>query len=312
LKKVLEGVLTDDTYFGCVWTCDEKDDPWDETTWQKANPNWGVSVNPDSIRQEAARAKQIASAQPAFLTKHLDVWCQTDRAWMDMRRFIQCSDSTLKESDFSSQLCVLGLDIARKLDLMALVKLFWKQIDGKRHYYCFGTYWTPERSLENSDNASYKGWHINGHLRTCQGETNDLMLVEDDIRAACKQHSVIEVAHDPYGALEMVNKLQREGIRMFQVDQNVKNLSDPMKELEAAVYDGRFHYNGDPILTWAMSNVVCHPDKNDNLFPSKDGGPSSTKKIDPVSALLNALNRVIALHATGALKPRRTEMLVFA
>jgi phage terminase large subunit-like protein len=311
LQRVLEGVLKDETYFGCIWSADPDDDPWLEATWRKANPNWGISVNPESIRNEAERAKQIASAQPAFFTKHLDIWCQSDRAWMDMHRFMKCADRNLSESAFAGQPCVLGLDIARKLDLLASVKLFWKQLDGKRHYYAFGKYWTPQASVEKSDNASYKGWVINGHLQTCEGETNDLMLVEDEIRAACKQFAVVEVAHDPYGALELVNNLMKERIPMFQVDQNVKNLSEPMKELEAAVYDGRFHYNGDPILTWAMSNVVCHLDKNDNLFPNKEGGPNSPKKIDPVSALLNGLNRCIALHATGALKPRRTELLVF-
>jgi phage terminase large subunit-like protein len=67
-----------------------------------------------------------------------------------------------------------------------------------------------------------------------------------------------------------------------------------MNELEAAVYDGRFHYNGDPVLEWAFSNVVAHRDRNDNLFPTKE---SAEKKIDPVSALLNAMNRAMATAA---------------
>jgi phage terminase large subunit-like protein len=311
LEKILTGVLQDETYFGCIWSADQGDDPYAEATWQKANPNWGISVNPDSIRHEAERVRKIASAQPAFLTKHLDIWCQSDQAWMDMRKFVQCADRQLRESDFNGQLCIIGLDIARKLDLMALSKLFWKELNGKRHYYCFTTCWTPELSVENSNNASYRGWVIDGYLRTCEGETNDLTLVENEIRDLCKRYSVVEVAHDPYGALELVNKLMKERIPMFQVDQNTRNLSEPMKELEAATYDGRFHYDGNPILTWAMGNVVCHEDKNGNLFPNKAGGPSSGKKIDPISALLNATNRCITLHATGALKPRRTELLVF-
>jgi hypothetical protein len=66
--------------------------------------------------------------------------------------------------------------------------------------------------------------------------------------------------------------------------------------LEAAVYDGRFHFNGDPILSWAISNVVCHRDKNDNLFPNKE---RYENKIDPVTALLTALNRVMATAGNG-------------
>jgi phage terminase large subunit-like protein len=78
LTKVLSGVLHDETYFGCIWATDEGDDPWDETSWRKANPNWGVSVNPTTFADHAQRAKQSPPAQAAFLTKHLGVWLQTD------------------------------------------------------------------------------------------------------------------------------------------------------------------------------------------------------------------------------------------
>jgi phage terminase large subunit-like protein len=87
-----------------------------------------------------------------------------------------------------------------------------------------------------------------------------------------------------------------EGIEMVEVPQLPKYLSEPMKELEAAIYDGRFHFDGDPILIWAMSNVVCHLDKNDNLFPTKE---TYEKKIDPVTALLTALNRVMVTDDSG-------------
>ena len=82
---------------------------------------------------------------------------------------------------------------------------------------------------------------------------------------------------------------------MVEVPQLPRYLSEPMKELEGAVYDGRFHYNGDGVMTWAASNVVCHPDKNDNLFPNKE---KYDNKIDPITALLTALHRVMMLHAS--------------
>ena len=65
--------------------------------------------------------------------------------------------------------------------------------------------------------------------------------------------------------------------------------SDPMKELQAAVYAGRLHHNGDPVLAWAMSNVKVREGNNETLFPRK--GPNDKLKIDPVSALLTGFNR---------------------
>ncbi|MBZ4260991.1 hypothetical protein LAN14_20735, partial [Mycobacterium tuberculosis] len=33
-------------------------------------------------------------------------------------------------------------------------------------------------------------------------------------------------------------------------------MSPAMKELEAALAGGRFHHDGNPILTWCISNVI--------------------------------------------------------
>ncbi len=296
IRNILEGVCDDERIFGIIYTIDDDDDWALESSWIKANPNWGVSVFPDAIAAEAHQALQLASKQPAFKTKHLDIWVNADHAWMDMQRWSKCADPTLDQADFSGQRCILGLDLASKLDLLAKIKLFWRDDaeDGKRHYTVFGDYWTPEARLEQTQNSQYKGWAIDSKLHTCPGETNDYDVVEDAIRADCRSFEVLEVAHDPYQAQQFVNHLQPEGITMAEVPQTAKLLSEPMKELEAAVYDGRFHFDGDPILTWAISNVVCHIDKNDNLFPNKE---TYEKKIDPVTALLTAMRRVMDVDA---------------
>ena len=38
---------------------------------------------------------------------------------------------------------------------------------------------------------------------------------------------------------------------------------------EALVRSGRLHHDGDPVLAWMVSNVVCHRDKKDNIYPNK-------------------------------------------
>ena len=77
---------------------------------------------------------------------------------------------------------------------------------------------------------------------------------------------------------------------MVEVGATVKNFSEPMKEMEALVLDGRFHFNGDPILSWMVSNVVFHMDNKDNIYPRKE---NPENKIDGVIGLLMALNREI-------------------
>ncbi len=296
ITKILSGTCEDDRVFGIIFSIDDSDDWATLDSVKKANPNWGVSVFPDALTSGLHQALQIASKQPSFQTKHECIWVNADHAWMDMQRLAKCADPKLDVEEFAGERCVLGLDIASKLDLLAKIKLFWRDLPTgeeeiiKRHYYCFGDYWTPQARIEQTANSQYQGWAIEGKLHTCAGETNDHSIVEDSIRADCRKFDVLEVAHDQWHADQIVGHLQPEGITCVEVPQIPKQLSAPMVEIEAAIYDGRFHFDGDPVLMWAFSNVVCHIDKNDNFFPNKEG---FEKKIDPVTALLTALRRVM-------------------
>jgi phage terminase large subunit-like protein len=302
LSKVLERVIEDETWFGVIYTIDEGDDWQTEESARKANPNFGVSVFADDLAQKVKKAQNIASAQPAYLTKHLNVWCNADSAWMNMHRWNACADFSLSEDDFETVPAIIGLDLASKLDLLSGIRLHWQDIlneatgQTRRHYFCFHQSWLPQEAIETSTNSAlYNGWVIEDYLTAVPGVTNDFDLVEDWIRENAQRFQIQEVAHDQYNATSIVNHLQPEGITMVEVPQKTIFLSPAMKELEAAVADGRFHFNGDPLLTWAISNVVAHPDKNDNLFPNKQ---NKENKIDPATALLIAMNR--AMSADGS------------
>jgi phage terminase large subunit-like protein len=301
--KVLTGALEDDTFFAFIAALDDGDAWQDEKNWYKANPNLGVSVKLDDLQRKAKRAAEEPTALSNFQRKHLNLWVSADHAWMNMDKWRKCADPSLKLADFAAQDCVLGVDLAAKLDLLAKMRVFSRLLGNpitKRdewHYYVFGNYWTPRETLNKSKLAHYRLWADKDILSICEGATNDYNAVEDAIREDARTYQVLEVAHDPYQAVELVNHLQQDGIEMTEVPQLPKYLSEPMKELEAAVYDGRFHFDGDPLLTWSVSNVVCHLDKNDNYFPNKE---RYENKIDPITALLTALHRVMMRHAQTA------------
>jgi phage terminase large subunit-like protein len=61
-----------------------------------------------------------------------------------------------------------------------------------------------------------------------------------------------------------------------------------MKWLEALVLAGRLVHDGDPVLGWMVSKVVCHVDAKDNIYPRKE---RPENKIDGVVALIMAINR---------------------
>ena len=43
-----------------------------------------------------------------------------------------------------------------------------------------------------------------------------------------------------------------------------------MKEFEALVLSGRFHFDGNPVLTWMVSNTICRISLRENWYPIPD------------------------------------------
>lgn len=288
--KVEGASATDDSYFGAIYTLDDGD-AWDDpTVWAKANPNLGVSVFPDYIASLCRKAQETPSAVNNFLTKHLDQWVNADVAWMDMRAWDKCADANLTDAQFEHQECVLAFDLASKIDLAARMQLFERDIEGRKHYYAFGRYYLPDLAVEESNNSQYEGWVRENRIETTEGNIIDFDVIEDEAVELVSRFTVREVAYDPFQATQFSTQMAAKGFAMVEMRPTVLNFSEPMKQLEALVLDGRFHHDGDPILSWAVSNVVCHYDKKDNIYPTKE---RNENKIDPLVALLMALGRVI-------------------
>ena len=290
VRKILDNVHEDDSYFGCIWTIDADDDPFSPETWAKANPNYGISVSPEDLARKALKAQQMAAAQNNFLTKHLNVWVNADTAWMNMQAWDKCADTSLDERDFEGEPCVLSCDLATKVDIAAKIKVFTRTIDSKPHYYAFGKYYLPEDAAEDGRNSQYSGWAIEGRLILTDGNVTDFSVIEDDIREDARRFNIITGAFDPWQASALIQRLQADGLPVTEFRQTVQNLSEPMKELEALVLQGRFHFDGDPVLTWMISNVVAHLDAKENIYPRKE---RPENKIDGAVALICALGLII-------------------
>lgn len=292
LKKLLEGTVQDDSYFGVFYSIDDEDDPWVESSWKKANPNWGVSVMPDMIANLANRAVQMPSQQNAFLQKHLNVWTNADTAWMDMRAWSRCADPNLRIEDFYGEPAFIGLDLASKIDVAAKVTLFERE----GHYYAFGSYYLPEDAVMESRNSQYHGWMRSGYLTVTPGAVIDFEYIENDLLEDVSRFQVVEVPYDPHQATQLSTRMAAQGLPMVEMRPIVLNFSEPMKQLEALVLSGKFHFNGDPVMTWMVSNVVAHRDHKDNIYPNKE---RPENKIDGVVALLMALGRSMIRQGDG-------------
>ena len=287
VQYILQGSVEDETTFVIIFGID-KDDHWaDDESLKKANPNYGVSINAAALKKDRDKAVRDSRLQNIFRTKHLNVWSQARSSWMNMEWWARQEDPDLKIEDFIGQPCCMAFDLSTKIDITSIALWF---VIGSEHYV-FTRHYLPKDTAEDPSKQAYHGWMYDKHLTVTDGSRIDIQRIEDDIRDDLDLYQVQQIGHDPWGATGIEQRLSANGAPMVEILQNVKNFSDPMKEFEALVKSGHLWHDGNPILTWMISNVTARVDANDNVFPRKE---RSENKIDGAVASIMALGRAMA------------------
>lgn len=292
--KILEHVTDDEAFFGIVYTIDEADSWDDPETWRKANPNFGISVAPDDLERKAAKAKQLPAALSNFLTKHLNVWVSADAGLFDMLAWDRAKDPLLKIEDCAGSPCWVGIDLAFVDDMSAVVILFKR---GENDFAVFGRYFLPEETVQESRNSQYSGWVRSGRVTATDGNITDIEAIVDDIEIVRKGYDVRELPFDPYAKAVLFNAVSTRDAGIdgyYEFLQRPKEMSPATSGLMAAIKAGHIHHDGDPVLAWALSNVVGHFDVNENVYPRKE---RPENKIDPAIALIMAHGRAMAAES---------------
>lgn len=279
--RVLDGTVEDDTLFGVIYTIDEGVDWTSEEALRMANPNYGVSVGAKFLRDQVKDAVQNARKQNATKTKHLNVWVTARSAFINMEAYNKLADPSIREEDFAGEPCWMGLDLASKVDIATVAKLFRR--DGK--WYLFVRSYLPESRVQDPEKRHYQGWAHDGFLIVTEGDVIDYERIQEDIEQDARSHQIVALGYDPYSATQMAQNLQKAGINVVEVPQRVQQLSEPMKELEAIILDGRLVHDGNPCTAWQFSNVTAKVDANDNVFPRKE---QAENKIDAFVATIIA------------------------
>jgi len=292
LQKILEGVIENNQRFGIIFTADEDDDWTSETALLKANPNYCVSIDAEFLRLQQRDAISDPRKQNVFKTKHLNIWVAAASPWLNLSNLQRAGNSALSLGGSGWDGCVVGLDLASKQDIASAVWLCWKTEDGARHYYAFSRNYAPEAAIEKEENAHYRTWVNEGHLIATPGNMIALQQIQEDIIESASAVHIREVAKDPWGGHQLGANLQEEGLDVVDIPQQVRFLSDPMKEISAQIDAGRFHHDGNPCYVWMMSNVEVKEDRNENIFPRK---LRAGNKIDGAVATIIGMNRALAV-----------------
>lgn len=301
-RKVLEGVLEDEKLFALIYCADKGDDWEDWATWQKANPNLGVSVSEEYLRDKLKEAKQRVSQQNVIRTKHLNEWMNSGSAWVDPTMWGKLADPKLKIEDFRGERCWAGLDLASKIDLCALVLLFQRG----DLWFLFSKHYLCEETAEKAQNQHYQRWAKEGWLTLTEGARTDFAYIERDLKEISETYALQELGFDPRESGYLVNNIQEwASFQCVEIAQGPAHMSEPMKELEAIIHAGTIRHDGNPLFAWQLSNVIVKQARSGgpvkSYYPTKQNNES---KIDGPVAAIMALSRA-KLDAGGSVYESR-------
>lgn len=320
-EKVMQGVITDETFLPVIFAADPKDNWREPATWAKANPSLGRTVKLDHLETECRAAIAEPRKQAAFKRLHLNIWTQQAEIWISLESWDAC-DGPIDLA--RPQPCYGGLDLSTKLDLTCLVLAFRREddTDGAGDVVDLGAgptpnerktlglnfsidlvpfFWIPEATMHRrakEDGVPYPLWAEQKLIRVTPGDVVDYDYIMDEItKEIAPAFSIQEIGYDPYNATQFALNLQAAGFRVIEVRQGVQTMSEPAKLFEALVVSRRLRHGGHKVLRWNMSNAAVKEDKKGNIFPFKQ---HAKKRIDGVIGSIIALSRLIIAEPEGS------------
>lgn len=286
-KNILKGTVENEDTFVFIAELDEDDDWTDPENWYKANPNMGVSVNMKDMLSVYEASKNIPSKINEFKCKKLNMWVSDTASWANIDKYNQCPEIVTKD-DLLGRRCYLGADLAMRNDLASVLLEFPLE---NGYYATLHHSFIPEDKIyDNSQkhNFDYRYYIDKGYITPTPGSVVDFDFIEEYILEQGEKYDIVEHCFDPWNATQLMSHLIDKGKRVVEVRQGVKTLSEPTKDLGNIIEEKKLVHFNDPVLKWAVGNVVVSSDENGNIRPNK---AKSINKIDPAVALIIAHTR---------------------
>lgn len=295
LCRILTGESGDegDDYFGVIYTLDEGDDHGSPSTWAKANPLYGITLDEHKVKSDWEMANANPAMMREFQVKRLNIWLNQASAWLDSEKWRRCVLPTMKPERLDGLRCYGGLDLSMTRDLSALVWVFPPQ-DGLERWNLLARYWCPADDIDTRtkrDKVPYRNWAAKGHIIPTPGEVVDHEFIRAAILADCQRYDVRAVGYDRTYSLQIVKPLMDEGVNMLSFSQGIMTISPYAKELEKLVIEGtRLNHFDHPVLNWNAGNAVVKMDPNGNIKPDKS---KAEERMDGIVAAIMGLGVAI-------------------
>lgn len=267
---------------------DRVDDPRE---WERVNPGWGVTIDPEEFAADYARAKANPRDWNRFLLFRLNCFVGS------LQSYISPADYDRAECDFDEASLhglpgiVWGLDLSRRRDLTAYIILIPK--DGL--LYLVPRIFTPADTIDTKsrqDKVDYRTWEKAGHIITSPHDTIDQAFLIEHVMADARNFWPTEVRYDPWGADLLAQALTARGLPMAEAPVNRTSfLVPPTAELERAFMAGKVRVPKNPCMKWNFSNAVVKNIGSDNIIVNKS---ACTARVDSCIASILAMSGYMA------------------
>ena len=278
---MLKGEVDYDHYFSVIYTLDDGDNWEDESTWIKANPNWGVSVDIKFMQNQYLEAKRSRSKEANFKTKHLNVWYSNATSWIKAEDWDACGEELYME-DFKGHECYIGIDLAATKDFCALVYIFPKE----DNLYIFPKLYIPESMVNERESfmgSIIRDWADSNYITVTPGNVHDYSFIIDELEKSMSDFQIKKVGLDQAFATNLMVNLLDMNLPVESYRQGRMYMSPPSKEFERLILSGNLIHNQNPAMSWMVGNAYIKTDAIGNIQVDKQ---QSDDKVDGVIATI--------------------------
>lgn len=272
-RKVLDGTVQDEQYF--IFMCcapegvkDGSVDFTDPKIHEMANPNYGVTIRPAEILNDALQAQNDPQQRKDFFAKSLNVYTNAMKAYFDIEEFRKSDaqyDWTLDQLAKMPIDWYGGADLSKLHDLTAAA-LFgnYKGTDIVITHAFFPV--VAAHIKADQDNIPLFGWAEDGWLTLCNSPTvNHADVVNWFVDMRKRGFKIRQIGHDRKFCAEYFIGMKSAGFRIIDQPQYYYKKSQGFRHLEKSAKDGNLYYLHSEAYEYCVENVSAI-EKTDDMI----------------------------------------------